>query len=143
MVERAEIAEAVLEETLGILDDRLLVRRKRSKTFLSEGGARVAARASSALLGADGSDVGDVRVVVAVPMSEGDHVRVNFRWRRSAYGFWFSKTEDLGPLLSAEDADMTGAEMIATMIGWAAHGSVQLKSMNRVIPKVRASGWWA
>lgn len=140
MDDRTQLAADLLDVIRGAFWKRSLITRESVK--LVDAQSRYVARMEGDLLAPDRARVGNVRVVVSVPSSPSDPVSANVRWRRSAYGFWFERTVSLGPLVSAADADLTDVEMALTMVGWAASGSVPLKSMIRTIRKVRTASWW-
>jgi hypothetical protein len=80
-----------------------------------------------------------VRVVVIVPNDPAEAADVHVRWSRMGFAFWYVKTADVGVVEAADDADLTAVEMILTAVGWTASGSVPVRSMNRMFPKVRRS----
>lgn len=134
---RAQVAGDLRDRVLAALRDRLLVGQDARRPLPAGGQARATARITARLLGPARALVGDVRVVVVVPRRPGEDATVNVRWTRNAFGFWYVKTVAVGPVADAAEADLAALDMVLTAVGWTAHGSVPLRSMNRAFPKVR------
>jgi hypothetical protein len=139
MDDRAKVAAGILDRVRGMMRKRRLIAREAPQPRPSQGAARSTAKLSAPLLGPDKRVVGDVRVVVIAPNDPAEAADVHVRWSRKAFGFWYVKTADVGVVGEAEDADLAAVEMILTAVGWTASGSVPLRSMNRMFPKVRRS----
>jgi len=139
MDERAQVAAGLLDRVRAMLRERRLTTREAPQPRPSQGAARATARLWAPLLGTNKRPVGEVRVVVIVPNDPAEAADVHVRWSRAGFGFWYVKTADVGVVGEAEDADLAAVEMILTAVGWTASGSVPVRSMNMMFPKVRRS----
>lgn len=134
MADRAQVASELMERVQDMFWRRGLTANDRVRALPGGAGARQEAM-EARLLAPNRDRIGSVRALVSVPQDASDAATVEIRWARRAYGFWFVKRVVIGPVEDAYEADLAEVGMVLTGVGWAAAGSVPLRSLIRMFPK--------
>ncbi len=136
-VDRPAVAVEVMGIVRGMLHLHGRIKRPRISKKPKEFATEWVMTMVSPLLARNRQPIGTIRVVVRVPKL-GKNVKVRIDWTRDAFGFWFREEFILRDAVQAPRmANLAPLTAALVLVRWTVDGSVRLKSMNRMLKKVK------